>query len=139
MRHPLLLLLLLLIATPITPFAAGRGAPSRRIVRDANNRPVRAAGRRRGGRGRGGSSPTAKPVVGQEVSVLQKQHYRSGERTNGTVAQVLTRAAEHGRGFKVRLDSGIVGRTVELLGPAPAECGASGHSVAAGGDAVPGG
>lgn len=43
----------------------------------------------------------------------------TGQRTNGTVAQVLTRAAEHGRGFKVRLANGTVGRCVELLGDAP--------------------
>ena len=61
-------------------------------------------------------SPTAKPVIGQEVSVLQKQHQRTGERTSGTVANVLTRSAEHSRGFKVRLTSGIVGRCVEVLG-----------------------
>ena len=61
-------------------------------------------------------SPTAKPIVGQEVSVLQKQHQRTGERTSGTVANVLTRSAEHSRGFKVRLTSGIVGRCVEVLG-----------------------
>ena len=58
-------------------------------------------------------------MVGQSVSVLQKQHYHTGERTNGTVAAVLTRAAEHSRGFKVRLSSNIVGRCVELLGEAP--------------------
>ena len=61
-------------------------------------------------------SPTTKPVIGQEVSILQKQHQRSGERTSGTVANVLTRAAEHSRGFKVRLTSGIVGRCVEVIG-----------------------
>jgi len=60
-------------------------------------------------------------VVGQLVSVLQKQHYHTGERTNGTVDAVLTRAAEHSRGYKVRLSSNIVGRCVELLGDAPAQ------------------
>ena len=108
---------------------AGRGGPpTRRITRDAENCPM--SDRRRSGRGggRGGGrgrrhpaepSPTAKPVVGQSVSVLQKQHYHTGERTNGTVAAVLTRAAEHSRGFKVRLSSNIVGRCIELLGDAP--------------------
>ena len=112
--------------------ARGRGPPTRRITRDAENRPT--SDRRRGrGRGRGSGrgsgrgrrnaapSPTAKPVVGQLVSVLQKQHYHTGERTNGTVAAVLTRAAEHSRGYKVRLSSNIVGRCIELLGDAPAQ------------------
>ena len=112
--------------------ARGRGPPTRRITRDAENRPTsdrrrgrgrgRGAGRRgRGARRKAAPSPTAKPVVGQLVSVLQKQHYHTGERTNGTVAAVLTRAAEHSRGYKVRLSSNIVGRCVELLGDAPAQ------------------
>ena len=42
-----------------------------------------------------GPSPTARPVVGQHVAVLQKQHYRTGERTHGVVADVLTRAPQH--------------------------------------------
>ena len=63
-----------------------------------------------------------KPVVGQAVAVVQKQHYGTGILTNGTVAQVLTRSAEHHRGFKVRLHTGIVGRCVELLGDTPAAC-----------------
>ena len=74
-------------------------------------------GRRRGG-GRGGS-PTAKPEPGQRVAVLQKVHYESGERTVGVVMDVLTRSSQHSRGFKVRLTSGIVGRTVEILSEAP--------------------
>ena len=89
-----------------------------------------------------GPSPTARPVVGQHVAVLQKQHYRTGERTHGVVAAVLTRAPQHcaraseptpdrpspaeravphgarriaARGFKVRLENGTVGRCVELM------------------------
>jgi uncharacterized repeat protein (TIGR03833 family) len=147
-RGPMRLLAVLMLVVcamlpPATPFAAQQswllaahpprhaavlaargGPPKRRITRDAENRPVRGSGRGRGrGAGRGrrpaAPSPTAKPVVGQLVSVLQKQHYHTGERTNGTVTAVLTRAAEHSRGYKVRLSSNIVGRCIELLGDAP--------------------
>ena len=148
MRLAVLMLVVCEMLPPATPFAAqqswlhaahpprhaavlaarGRGGPpTRRITRDAENRP--ASDRRGSGRGRGrgagpgrrpaAPSPTAKPVVGQLVSVLQKQHYHTGERTNGTVTAVLTRAAEHSRGYKVRLSSNIVGRCIELLGDAP--------------------
>ena len=63
----------------------------------------------------GGSSPTAKPMAGQRVAVVQKQDQRTDFRTEGVVADVLTRAATHTRGFKVRLSTGVVGRCVEIL------------------------
>ena len=108
--------------------------PARRIQRDANGMPINENRRRRGrGRGRGGgrggrggrgesgrggrqqSSPTAKPGVGDKVSVVQKMNYGTDERDVGIVARVLTRSAQHHRGFKVMLESGIVGRCTELL------------------------
>ena len=99
-----------------------RGPPARRVTRDGRGQPVRQRRGGRGGGGRGGrggagrvESPTKKPVVGQRVAVLQKRDYTSGVRTIGVVADVLTRAAQHSRGFKVRLHSGEVGRCVEIL------------------------
>lgn len=35
------------------------------------------------------------------------------------VDAVLTRSSEHSRGFKVRLTSGIIGRTVNIIGGDP--------------------
>ena len=74
-------------------------------------------GRGRGGRGRGssGSSPTPKPAVGDTVSVVEKANYGTDERTVGIVSRVLTRSAEHSRGFKVRLQNGVVGRCTQLI------------------------
>jgi len=96
------------------------GPPPRRIVRDASNNPV---GERRGGGGRRGrrprpapgSSPTRKPREGERVSVVQKADYGTAKRAVGTVARVLTRAAEHPRGFKVELVGGVVGRVCEVV------------------------
>ena len=47
---------------------------------------------------------------GLNVSVIQKQHQRSGELTEGTVKDLLTNSPSHPHGIKVRLESGIVGR-----------------------------
>lgn len=102
--------------------AGGRGPPARRIVRDANGNPINQRGGR-GGRGRKGRgdranqqpSPTAKPAVGDLVSVVEKAHYGTDVRTNGTVARVLTRSARHHRGFKVLLTCGTVGRCTDLI------------------------
>ncbi len=52
--------------------------------------------------------------IGQEVSIVQKQHQRSGELTHGTVQRILTNSANHPHGIKVKLDSGIVGRVKEI-------------------------
>ncbi len=48
--------------------------------------------------------------VGLEVSVVQKQHQRSGELTQGQVARILTNSPQHPHGIKVKLESGVVGR-----------------------------
>ena len=47
--------------------------------------------------------------IGVEVRVVQKQHQRSGELTNGVVQRILTNSATHPHGIKVQLTSGIVG------------------------------
>ena len=73
-------------------------------------------GRRARGRGRGGrSSPTEKPAVGDTVAVVEKANYGTEKRTVGVVARVLTRSASHHRGFKVMLQSGVVGRCTQLI------------------------
>lgn len=48
--------------------------------------------------------------TGQDVSVVQKQHQRSGELTRGQIARILTNSASHPHGIKVKLSSGVVGR-----------------------------
>jgi len=132
MRHVQELVLLLLLCAA---FEARAGpSPSRRAPRTPRNVPpalqraasaasspaaAHGSGRGRRGRGRGGASragsPTAFPTEGQQVAVLQKQHYASGVRTCGQVARVLTRAKQHTRGFKVELTDGTIGRVVEIL------------------------
>lgn len=48
--------------------------------------------------------------IGSEVEVVQKQHQRSGEHTDGCVERILTSSPKHHHGIKVRLETGIVGR-----------------------------
>ena len=52
---------------------------------------------------------------GSRVKVVQKHHQRSGELTEGTVSQLLTKSVSHPHGIKVRLESGAVGRVKEVL------------------------
>lgn len=54
-------------------------------------------------------------VPGLVVKVVQKQHQRSGQLTEGIVRDLLTSSPVHSRGIKVRLESGIVGRVQEIL------------------------
>lgn len=53
--------------------------------------------------------------IGQLVKVVQKQHQRSGELTEGRVLNILTKSAVHPHGIKVRLENGVVGRVKEIL------------------------
>jgi len=53
---------------------------------------------------------------GKKVKVVQKQHQRTGQLTEGIVKDILTSSPLHSRGIKVRLESGIVGRVQEVLG-----------------------
>ena len=48
--------------------------------------------------------------VGIEVGIVLKQHQRSGNITQGIVKDILTNAAFHPHGIKVRLTTGEVGR-----------------------------
>lgn len=52
---------------------------------------------------------------GQRVRVVQKQHQRTGQLTEGVVKDILTKSPVHPHGIKVRLDNGIVGRVQEVL------------------------
>ena len=51
---------------------------------------------------------------GLTVSIVQKQHQRSGTLTKGIVRDILTNSPSHPHGIKVRLESGEVGRVKEI-------------------------
>lgn len=53
---------------------------------------------------------------GLEVAIILKKDQRAGKRTEGVVKDILTSAAYHSRGIKVRLEDGQVGRVAEILG-----------------------
>lgn len=49
---------------------------------------------------------------GLEVAIILKKDQRSGKKTYGIVKDILTSAAYHSRGIKVRLEDGQIGRVV---------------------------
>ncbi|MBP2633442.1 MAG: hypothetical protein H6Q70_4070 [Firmicutes bacterium] len=53
--------------------------------------------------------------AGTKVKIVQKEHQRTGQLTEGIVKDILTNSAIHPRGIKVRLVNGIVGRVQEIL------------------------
>lgn len=53
--------------------------------------------------------------IGQRVAIVQKQDQRTGELTEGIVAEILTNSSYHPHGIKVRLEGGEVGRVQEIL------------------------
>jgi len=53
---------------------------------------------------------------GLEVEIILKKDQRSGKRTRGIVKDLLTSAAYHSRGIKVRLENGQIGRVAEIIG-----------------------
>jgi uncharacterized repeat protein (TIGR03833 family) len=53
--------------------------------------------------------------VGAEVEIVQKQHQRSGELTEGVVKRILTKSASHPHGIKVLLETGEVGRVKNII------------------------
>jgi len=53
---------------------------------------------------------------GLEVGIILKKDQRSGKKTYGIVKDLLTSAAYHSRGIKVRLEDGQIGRVVEIIG-----------------------
>lgn len=52
---------------------------------------------------------------GSKVKIIQKQHQRTRQLTEGVVRDILTKSAVHNRGIKVRLDNGIIGRVQEVI------------------------
>jgi uncharacterized repeat protein (TIGR03833 family) len=54
-------------------------------------------------------------TVGLLVEVVQKNHQRSGELTEGIVKRLLTKSAFHSHGIKVELEGGIVGRVKNVI------------------------
>ena len=52
---------------------------------------------------------------GLEVEIILKKDQRSGKRTRGIVKDILTSAAYHSRGIKVRLEDGQIGRVAEIV------------------------
>ncbi|MDD4266447.1 MAG: YwbE family protein [Aminobacterium colombiense] len=53
--------------------------------------------------------------VGLRVNIVQKQHQKTGQLTEGIVKYLLTKSPTHPHGIKVRLESGIIGRVQEIL------------------------
>ena len=54
-------------------------------------------------------------TIGASVKVVQKNHQRTGELTEGIVSRLLTKSPNHPHGIKVQLDSGEVGRVKNVL------------------------
>lgn len=52
---------------------------------------------------------------GLEVGIILKKDQRTGNVTYGVVQRLLTSAAFHSRGIKVRLEDGQVGRVCEIV------------------------
>jgi uncharacterized repeat protein (TIGR03833 family) len=52
-------------------------------------------------------------AIGASVKVVQKQHQKTGQLTQGVVAKILTKSPNHPHGIKVMLESGVVGRVKE--------------------------
>ena len=53
--------------------------------------------------------------IGAYVEIVQKNHQRSGELTDGIVKRILTKSPKHTHGIKVMLDSGEVGRVKRVV------------------------
>jgi uncharacterized repeat protein (TIGR03833 family) len=55
---------------------------------------------------------------GMRVEIILKKDQRTGKRTIGIVRDILTSAAFHSRGIKVRLEDGRIGRVQAVLSDA---------------------
>ena len=53
--------------------------------------------------------------IGDEVEIVQKQHQRTGELTDGFVKRILTKSSNHPHGIKVILETGEVRRVKNIL------------------------
>jgi uncharacterized repeat protein (TIGR03833 family) len=52
---------------------------------------------------------------GATVKVVEKQNQKTGQMTEGVVKRVLTSSVVHPHGIKVILESGVVGRVIEII------------------------
>ncbi|MDO9275837.1 MAG: YwbE family protein [Lutibacter sp.] len=52
---------------------------------------------------------------GKKVEIVQKNHQRSGELTEGVVKKILTNAPTHPYGIKVALETGEIGRVKNIF------------------------
>jgi uncharacterized repeat protein (TIGR03833 family) len=52
---------------------------------------------------------------GLEVDIILKKDQRTGSLTRGIVDKLLTSAAFHSRGIKVRLEDGQIGRVAHII------------------------
>ena len=52
---------------------------------------------------------------GKTVEIVQKNHQRTGELTEGVVKRILTNSQTHPHGIKVQLETGEVGRVKNVL------------------------
>ena len=52
---------------------------------------------------------------GKTVEIVQKNHQRSGELTDGVVKKILTNSQTHPHGIKVQLETGEVGRVKNVF------------------------
>lgn len=53
--------------------------------------------------------------IGDEVEIVQKNHQRTGELTEGFVKRILTNSPNHPHGIKVMLETGEVGRVKRVI------------------------
>lgn len=53
--------------------------------------------------------------IGARVGIVLKADQRTGKRTEGTVAKILTKSGFHPHGIKVMLEDGQVGRVQAIL------------------------
>lgn len=53
--------------------------------------------------------------IGIKVNIVLKADQRTGKRTEGIVARILTKSSFHPHGIKVQLEDGQVGRVQEIL------------------------
>ncbi|HTY52029.1 MAG TPA: YwbE family protein [Methanomicrobiales archaeon] len=54
--------------------------------------------------------------IGAMVEIVRKEDQKTGKRTRGIVAAILTNSASHPHGIKVRLRDGKVGRVASVIG-----------------------
>jgi uncharacterized repeat protein (TIGR03833 family) len=53
--------------------------------------------------------------AGKKAEIVQKNHQRSGELTEGVVKRILTNSPTHPHGIKVQLETGEIGRVKNVL------------------------